>query len=79
LTSQSKDKITRLHEEPRVAELEASLTEGIPTTNVLHGSQSADLNEGERDHEGSVQGPIVEADVCLEGQVKALIDTGSRC
>jgi len=64
LKSQSEDKITRLCEELRVAELELSLTDGIPTTNVLHGSQSADLNEGEREHEGPVQGPIVEADVC---------------
>jgi len=62
-----------------VAELEASLVEGIPITSVLHGSQSADnLNEREWDHEGPAQGPIVEANVCLEEQqVKALIDRGS--
>ena len=45
------DKVTRLREELRVAELEESLADGIPTTSVLHGSQSADNpNEGDGDH-----------------------------
>ena len=38
-TQQAKDRVTKLKEELRVAELEVSLAEHIVTTNVLHGSQ----------------------------------------
>ena len=80
-TQQAKDKVTKLREELRAAELEVSLAENIVTTNVLHGSRSQDATgstTGERDSEVLLQGPIVEAEICLEGHpAVALIDTGS--
>ena len=46
-TQKAKDKVTKLREELRAAELEASLAENIVTTNVLHGSQdTTDLSQG---------------------------------
>ena len=78
-TQKAKDKVTKLHEEIRVIELEASLAENIVTTNVLHGSKdTTDLSQGREKEEQPLQGPIVEAEIHLEGhQTKALIDTGS--
>ena len=47
-TQQAKDKVTKLHEELQAAELEASLSENMVTTNVLHGSQdTTDLSQGD--------------------------------
>lgn len=78
-TQQAKDKVTKLREELRAAELEASLAENVVTTNVLHGSQdSTGSTAGGQDSEELLQGSIVEAEICLEGcPVVALIDTGS--
>ena len=72
-----KDKVAKLREELRAAELEESLAANIVTTSVLHGS-TTELTEEEEDQEGPLQGPVVEAEIHIEGQpAVALIDTGS--
>ena len=77
-TQHIKDRVTKLREELRAAELEVSLSENMVTTNVLHGSQdNRDLRQGDKEAEKPLQGPIVEAEIYLEGHpTKALIDTG---
>ena len=51
-TQKAKDKVTKLHEELRAAELEASLAESIVITNVVHRSQdTTDLNQGREKEE----------------------------
>ena len=76
LNQKAKDKVAKLREELRAAELEVSLVENSVTTNVLHGSQ--DNPEEGKKMGRPIQGPIVEAEIYLEGHpTKALIDTGS--
>ena len=66
-TQQAKDRVTKLQEELRAAELEVSLAEHIVITNVLHGSQgtlsSTTVDQGT---EALSLGPIVEAEIYLE-------------
>jgi len=78
-TQQAKDKVTKLREELRAAELEVSLVENAVTTNVLHGSQGT-VSSTTEDHDPKTlsQGPIIETEIYLEGHpAVALIDTGS--
>ena len=76
LNQKAKDKVDKLREELRAAELEVSLVENSVTTNVLQGSQ--DNPEEGKETKRPIQGPIVKAEIYLEGHpTKALIDTGS--
>jgi len=73
---QAQDRVTKLREELRVAEVEESLAKVVNTTNVIRGDPGS-VTEGDGVEKPSL-GPVLMVELNLEKQtVKALIDTGS--
>ena len=71
---QAKDRVTKLQEKLRAAELEVSLAEHIVTANVLHGSQGTSNSTTEdQDTEALSLGPIVEAEIRISGGIQLLL------